>query len=159
MANETLVKSQPKQEMAPLWPDFEHFRNEMQQMMTTILRRPWGWHEMPSLPAFQPALNLFQEKGNLVAELAVPGMERKDITVNVSDHTLTVTGEFKREEKSEKERSFYSECYSGKFSRSVRLPAEVKSKDVSAALKDGILRVSMPLADPKSHEVTQIAVK
>ncbi len=159
MANDTLVKTPEKQELVTTWPDFEQFRNEMQQMMSSMFARPFGtWWEMPAMPAIRPALNLFQENGKLVAELAVPGMEKKDIKINVSGHMLSVEGEFKKEEKTQKERSFVSECYSGKFSRSVRLPAEVKSKDVQADLKDGMLRITMPLADPKSHEVTQIPI-
>lgn len=157
MANETLVKSEPKQQLAPMWPDFMHFRNEMQQMMSNMFARPFGsWLEMPEMPSMRPALNLFQQDGKLVAELSVPGMEKKDIKINVSDHLLTVEGEFKKEEKVQKERSYMEERYTGKFSRSVRLPAEVKSREVNAELKEGILRITMPLADPKSHEVSQI---
>lgn len=160
MANETPVKPQPNA-IAPMWPDFEHFGNEMQRMMAAMFARPWsGLPEMmPALTKAHPALNLYQENGKLIAELAVPGIEKKDLKINVSDRMLTIEGEYKREQKTQKERSYICECSSGEFSRSVRLPAEVKSKEAQADLKDGMLRITMPLVDPQSHELTQIHVK
>ncbi len=160
MANEMLTKAEPKQELVPMWPDFEHFRAEMQKMMGDMLSRSF-WPSMASMqmPSMRPALNLFKENANLVAELAVPGLTRKDLHITISDQLLTVEGEFKKEEKSKKDQTYVCECYTGKFSRSTRLPAEVSSKKSQAELKDGMLRITMPLADPGRHETTRIEVK
>ncbi len=160
MANEMLTKSEPKQELMPMWPDFEHFRNEMQKMMGDMFSRNF-WPTMTSMqmPALRPALNLFKENSNLVAELAVPGLSKKDLHITISDNLLTVEGEFKKEDKSKKDQTYVSECYTGKFSRSTRLPAEVSSRKAQAELKDGMLRITMPLADPGRHETTKIEVK
>ncbi|GMU53999.1 MAG: hypothetical protein AMXMBFR33_31450 [Candidatus Xenobia bacterium] len=160
MASEMLTKAEPKQDLVPMWPDFEQFRTEMQKMMGEMFSRSL-WPSMASMqmPAMRPALNLFKENSNLVAELAVPGLAKKDLHITISDQLLTVEGEFKKEEKTKKDQTYVSECYTGKFSRSTRLPAEVNSKKAQAELKDGMLRVIMPLADPGRHETTRIEVK
>ncbi|MEW6283521.1 MAG: Hsp20/alpha crystallin family protein [Candidatus Eremiobacterota bacterium] len=163
MATQTLPKPAESQQQAPApwrpW-DFEQLRNEMMEMFdhlfgrsTTVApRMTWRTLGMPSV-------NLFKENSNLILEAAVPGFDKKDIHINVTRDHVTISGESRKEEKTEKERYYHSELHYGSFSRSMRLPADVDSGKTHAELKDGVLRITMPILDPARHQEVKVAVK
>ncbi len=95
------------------------------------------------------SVDVYEEKGNVIAEMHVAGMEPEKIDVNVEDNYLRVTGQ-KKEEKEEKNRSYYyKEIQRGSFERTVRLPANVKSEEAKASYDDGVLRVIVPKEEPE----------
>lgn len=162
-----LEKSPAKQEEAPTlwspWPDMNQIRSEMMDMMNGMFRRHWMGQGQPFGEAastlFSPALKLYKQDKNLIAELAVPGLDRKNINLNVTRDTLSISGEYKKEDSSKKDQVFHSEIHYGSFQRSVRLPVEVDANHVKAELKDGILSVTMPMANPERHQQVKIDVK
>lgn len=103
------------------------------------------------------ALDLYQENNQLVAEMAIAGLDPEHTHVSVVDDILRISGS--REEKEEKKgKNFYSkEIRRGSFERSIRLPAQVSAQDTKASYKKGILKVFMPLK--KSSEEKRIPVK
>ncbi len=82
----------------------------------------------------------------LVAEL--PGVDRKDIEVNVTDDSVTLNAEKKTEETREDEGYFHQERRYSSFQRSIRLPAEVVAEDTKAEYKNGVLQLELK----KKHE-------
>jgi HSP20 family protein len=101
-------------------------------------------------------LDVYEKDGKYVVEMAVPGFEAKDINVEVSGATVTVSGE--HAEKSEKKGVKYHrrEMRRGSFSRSVTLPQDLDANGVSATIEKGVLKVELsptkPIA-PKKIEV------
>ncbi len=86
----------------------------------------------------------------------VPGFAGEDIEVTLENNLLTITGERTQAEKTEGENFLHSERKIGRFSRSVRLPDQVKADSVVARLKDGVLTVTVSKADeskPRRIEV------
>lgn len=103
-----------------------------------------------------PALDLREDKDNLVAVLEVPGMKKEDIEVSVHEGVLSLSGERKRESESDEAGVHRSERTYGRFQRTLTLPKPVKVTDIKAAYKDGILTVTMPKteeAKPKQISV------
>ena len=86
----------------------------------------------------------------------VPGFKPEEIEISINDKTLIMSGETKKEEKSEAENTVYTEWRSNRFFRQLTLPAEVNADKVKASLKDGVLYLKLPKAAP--HEAKQIAV-
>jgi HSP20 family protein len=80
--------------------------------------RAW-WPERWSLPAVldiePPVVDFYKEKDDLVVKAELPGIEKQDIEVNVTDHTLTIKGEKKKEEKAEEANYYRSERSFGSF--------------------------------------------
>lgn len=103
-----------------------------------------------------PRTNLY-DKGDvfeLVAE--VPGLTNDDLEVKIQGNYLEITG--KREVKSpEGYRAHRSERGSASFTRSLTLPSDVDSSKVTAALKDGLLVLSLPKAE--AAKPRQISIK
>ncbi|SEI19529.1 Hsp20/alpha crystallin family protein [Tardiphaga sp. OK245] len=90
----------------------------------------------------------------ITAEL--PGLEKKDVTLNVADNVLTIRGE-KKNEREEKEKDYHLvERSYGSFSRSIELPAGVKSEDISAEIAKGILKVTVQKPAPKVSKQIEI---
>ena len=104
--------------------------------------------------AWNPGIDVFERDNRLVTKIDLPGLKKEDVTVEVTDGYLTISGERKREESSEQE--FLTERSYGKFQRSLTLPSAVDAEAVKANYKNGLLQVVLPKAEqtkPKQIEV------
>ena len=135
---------------------------------TNWLRRP-GWDlfdrffedfGLPSLiteeTSFSPTLDVSETEKELIVKAEVPGMDKEDIGINLSDGLLTIKGEKRHEKKEEKENYHCIERRYGTFSRTMRLPVDVETDKVDATYKDGVLTITLPkseTAKPKKIEV------
>lgn len=93
---------------------------------------------------FLPAIDIYQETDNVVAEVALPGIDPKDVDIVIENDVLTISGERKSEREVKREDYYHREVRSGNFSRSVVLPMSVKGDEATAKYEKGILRISMP---------------
>ncbi len=109
--------------------------------------------EMPGIVGdFAPEVDLAENETELRMSVAVPGMEKDDITVDTTEHSVTVSG--KREDRHEDENKLMCQQSYGSFSVSYRLPEAIRTDDVSATYKDGMLEITMPKAHEKeSHKI------
>lgn len=117
------------------------------------------WPEWPRWEGeeFTPTFNFYEKDGkyHLIADL--PGVKRDEISVNVEDNIITVSGKRESEKEEEKANYYFKESTYGSFSRSLRLPTEVEEDGVEASFKDGVLKVEMK---PKeSAKVRKIEIK
>ena len=94
-----------------------------------------------------PSLDVFEDKENLVVQLEVPGMKKEDFEIALHDGVLSISGERRFEEKRQAAAGYRAERFEGRFQRSVTLPKSVQAEKVKAAYKDGILTVTLPVAE------------
>lgn len=113
------------------------------------------WPDFWRTPRFRfpalktPRVDISETKENVIAEVELPGVEPKDIDVNIEDNVLTVKTTT-RKKKEEKKKDYYrKEISAGFYRRSVPLPAEVKGDKAEATYEDGILKVVIPKVSPK----------
>lgn len=106
---------------------------------------------------FVPAMDIRQDKDNVIVEMSLPGIEAEKVDINVENDVLTVSGH--REEKKETRREDYyrKEIREGSFSRSVVLPMHVKGDKAEAMYEKGMLRIMIPKAEEAKPK--KIAVK
>jgi HSP20 family protein len=91
-----------------------------------------------------PSLDVSETNGEVEARLDLPGIKPEEIDIQLSDNTLTVSGQ-RKEEKEEKGKTYHRmERRQGSFSRTVLLPCSVNEDKVSAQYKDGVLSIKMP---------------
>jgi HSP20 family protein len=107
-----------------------------------------------------PAVNITESKDNYDVALAVPGLKKSDLKIDVQGNMLTISSE-KEETKEEKDRRFTRKEYNyTSFSRSFTLPDEVKQEKIEARYEDGILKLTLPRKEEaKIFSSKQIAVK
>ena len=91
-----------------------------------------------------PAVNIKEDEKNYFLDLAVPGMDKKDIKIDINEDILTVSSESKHEATEEKEGYKKKEFNYSSFCRSFYVPENVERDKISANYKDGILTVSLP---------------
>jgi HSP20 family protein len=104
-----------------------------------------------------PSIDVSENDGHITVRAEMPGLEAKDIDINVSGDLLTLKGD-KKEEKEEKEaRYHFKESYAGTFQRVVRLPAEVQSDKANAKFKNGVLDIVLPKA--RETQTKKIEIK
>lgn len=103
-----------------------------------------------------PPVEIFEKEDNLVLRAEIPGMNQKDIELQVENGTLMLRGE-KRYDKDVKEQQVHrGERYYGTFMRSFSLPTTVDTEKIRANYKDGVLEVVLPKAEtakPKRIEI------
>lgn len=92
-------------------------------------------------------LDMFEDGGTLVVRAELPGVAKDDLSVKVAEDTLLISGERRHEEKVERRDYMRVERNYGSFSRSIPLPEGVKTEEISATLKDGVLEVRLPRAE------------
>jgi HSP20 family protein len=129
----------------PAWDLFDRFFED--------LELPMRFREETE---FTPAFDVSETEKELIVKAEVPGMDKKDININLSDGLLTITGEKKHEKKEEGENYHCFETRYGKFSRTMRLPTDVDTEKVDAMYKDGVLTITLPKTEtvkPKTVEI------
>ena len=85
-----------------------------------------------------------EKDGNLVLRAEIPGVEQKDIEVQLDGNVLTLKGERKLEHQEDRNNYYRTERYSGTFARSFKLPETVDRDKIKADYRDGILTVTIP---------------
>ena len=93
------------------------------------------------------SVNVWEEKGDLYIEMAMPGVKKDDIDIEVNADTITIRGTVKKEEKDEKDRKYYYKSMEEYFEQTFNLPAMVDSSKADATYKNGILTVKLPKAE------------
>ena len=96
---------------------------------------------------FAPAFDVSETDKELIVKADVPGMDKEDINISLSDGLLTITGEKKKEKEDKNENYHCVEMRYGKFSRTMRLPVEVDTEKVDATYKDGVLKITLPKSE------------
>jgi len=99
-----------------------------------------------------PAVNIKENDGEYVVELAAPGMTKKDFHIELENDVLTINSEKKEEvrEKDEEGNYYRKEFSYQSFQRSFRFPQDiVNAEKINASYKDGILRLTLPKVDEK----------
>lgn len=94
----------------------------------------------------QLAVDVYQTPETLVIKSAIAGIEPEDLDIAVHRDMVTIRGRRKRQEHVHRDDYLFQECYWGSFSRSIMLPVEVDPDGVTASIKSGILRVTLPKA-------------
>jgi len=144
--------------------DLPRWERDMDRMMEDFFGRrfrPWRpdrWFRTDELEVRAPVVDLYEEKDDIVVKAELPGMEKNNIEVNLSDSTLTIKGEKKKEEEVKEENYYRSERSYGRFLRSIELPKAVHADKVKASFKNGILEVRVPKTEEAKTKEIKVKV-
>ena len=105
-----------------------------------------------------PIIDVFEEKDDIVVKAELPGMEKDKIEVNLTDHTLTIKGEKKKEDEVKEEDYYRGERSYGSFLRTLDLPKDVRADKVKASFKNGILEIRMPKTEEARTKEVKVKV-
>lgn len=137
---------------------------EMERMFENYLSRNWmhpfrmEWPSFPKIAApFSgkiPSVDVIDRDNEVIVKAELPGVDKKDIDISVTQNTVTIKGTTSHEEKEEKGDYYRCEMSRGSYSRTLSLPADVDEGKSKAKFKDGILELSLPkLKKSKRHTI------
>jgi HSP20 family protein len=130
--------------------------NRLQEQVQRLFAVPAADFGSQFFNVWAPALDVYEDKDNLVVKLEVPGMKKESFEIALQDGVLSIAGERRFEEKREKAAGYRAERFEGRFQRSVTLPKAVEADKVKAAYKDGVLSITLPISEEARPK--QIAV-
>ena len=105
---------------------------------------PRGLRALRASEMWNPELEITQQNNELVVRADLPGLKKEDITIDVTDNDITISGERRKEQESEQGGVYRSERTYGSFSRTIRLPEGTMTDQAKASFKDGVLEIRIP---------------
>lgn len=101
----------------------------------------------------QLAVDVFQTEHEFCIQAPIAGVEQGDIDIAIENEMLIIRGERREPVVGKEKKYFYQECYWGPFSRQIILPEDANHEKIKASLKNGILVIRIPKAEPKKKKV------
>ena len=108
--------------------------------------------------SFVPAAEMTETEDAVHLKLEIPGMEAKDLDIQVTADSVAISGERRSETKTEENGMTRSEFRYGKFQRVIPLPTRVQNNSVQAEYKDGILVLNLPKAEEEKNKVVKVSL-
>jgi HSP20 family protein len=115
-----------------------------------------GKREDAGLKAWTPAVDVYEDENSFMIKMDLPEVSREDVNVSLNENTLSISGERRVENEDKRENYHRVERRYGQFYRSFTLPPNINAEAISAQVKDGVLRLTLPKreeARPKQIEV------
>jgi len=123
---------------------FPRLENEMEDLMERFWEdggERWG------LTQFTPSLNVSETEGGYEVSAKLPGLKPEEVTVELKEGNLVISGE-KKEETDEKGKTFHQiELRHGEFRRVVQLPGAVDEEKIEAEFENGLLKIHVPKSE------------
>jgi HSP20 family protein len=139
------VTSNKRQATKTAWPVLQHPILEMERAIDHFLERNWPLENLFQAEGLRmPSLDVVDRDNEVLVRAEVPGIDKKDLNVSITDNLLTIKGQTSHEKEQEKGDYYRHEISSSSFARSVTVPANVNAAKVVANLKDGILEIKLP---------------
>jgi len=132
----------------PMLQDLFEFRRNFDDIFQRFFPQQFGeWGEKERMMAWMPPVEIFVEKDKIHARVALPAVRLEDVTLQVHQNQLTISGERKREREVKDEQFLQRELNYGRFERTIPLPEGVVPDKVEATYHDGILEITAPLSE------------
>lgn len=123
--------------------DLRTLQEEVNRLFSTNLTRGFG-EEGIGRGAWNPSVDIYENKDQIVLEAELPGMKRDDFELSVENNVITLRGERQFEKKEESDNYHRVERSYGSFTRSFTLPQSVSAEGATAEYRNGVLRVTLP---------------
>jgi len=113
------------------------------------------------VPVQTGEMEMYEDDDNVVVKLKAAGFEPEQIDISIEGKVLSITGkiEMEKEKEDNKRKYYYKEMRNESFTRSITLPTTVKSEEIKAEIKNGILKVTLPKAEEVKPKKISINVK
>ena len=145
-----LIRWEPLREMASL-------QNDMQRVLGTFFDTPTTAVSGNGVRRWVPPMDLVETEEHFVLRADLPGMGEDDVTIEVQDRTLTLSGERKAEHEANGEGYYRLERATGAFTRSLTLPEGIDAEQIGARFEHGVLEIRIP--KPEERKPRRVAIQ
>jgi HSP20 family protein len=146
----SLIKWEPLSDLVSL-------RDAMDRLFEDSVVRMRG---LPAVFGTEPlALDIYETADSVVVKSTVPGVKAEDIDITITGDVLTIKGETKTEDKTEKANYIRQERRYGAFQRSVQLPGSLVTDKAEAAFENGVLTLTIPKSEESKPKTIKVEAK
>ena len=132
----------------------EDLQEEINRLFDTSLSLPKVRDEI-----FIPSVDISEDRDNVYVDVDIPGLEQKDIKVNLNKDTLVISGS-KQESKEEKNKNYHRiERFQGSFLREIPLDNNIDTSQVKAQYKNGVLHITLPKKEEEKTKSIEVKVE
>ncbi len=162
MANEnrelTKTTSILDKPMSRIFSPFE----EMERMFEGLFPRNWFRPQRDEWPLMQlevrvPRVDVVDRDDEILVRAEIPGVDKKDLEISVTEDTLTIKGSTRHENKEEKGDYYRSEISTGVFARTLMLPGSVNADKAESEFKDGVLKLTLPKVEKAKRRTIKVS--
>lgn len=157
-SKQELQKAEPKRALSP----FEEMDRLFEDYFSRGWMRPFRW-EWPSLGEMakpfegkMPKVDVIERDDEVVVKAELPGVEKKDLDVSVTENSVTIKGTTSHEAKEEKGDYYRCEISRGAYARTVALPSYVDADKAKASFKDGVLELKLPKVEKSKRRTVEV---
>ena len=145
----TLVKWKPMNSMFDVFNDMDKLFNNYRINDSIINDDDSFW-----IPSF----DIIESTNSFILSTDLPGLEKKDINIDINDRLLTISGERKTNIKKDNDDWLYNELRYGRFSRSFTLPESINENKIKANFKNGVLNLEIEKIKPIKTKFKKIEI-
>jgi HSP20 family protein len=113
--------------------------------------RNWPGASLRGADLWAPQIEVHQRNNEIVVRADLPGMKKEDVSIEVTDNDITISGERRQEEESERGGIYRSERSYGSFCRTIPLPDGAMTDQARATFTNGVLEIAMPAPPPETR--------
>lgn len=103
-------------------------------------------------------IELTEKENNFVLKAVLPGLNKEDINIEVSEEYVIISGEYKNQYEENNELIHRSEFYSGRFERKISMPQKINHQKVKAEYQNGILTLTIPKSEKEINKLVKISL-
>jgi len=108
---------------------------------------------------FIPALDVYQDKDNVVVETQLPGVDPENVNISIENDVLTIEGRAEKKTEVDEKNYYRKEIRSGSFHRAVALPTSVAGEKAAADYSGGVLKITIPKEERAKPKQIKISAK
>jgi len=141
---------------------FEFMRrlnSEMDRLFESNLGGSGELESSGTATTWMPRIEKVQRDNQLVIRAELPGLNKDDVTINVDEGLLEISGERHQEDENKDDESYWTERSYGSFYRAIPLPDGVDEDKISANFDNGILNVTVPVPPQHQHKAKRVQIK
>lgn len=144
--NKDVSRGEPKHLLSPFDNIEKLFEDFFPRSMLRQFKSEWPSTSTLAAPfeGGMPKVDIIDRDDEIFVRAELPGVNKKDIDISMTDYTLIIKGETKKHEKEEKGDYYRFETSQGSYIRTLSLPAEVNSDKAKTSFKDGVLELTLP---------------
>lgn len=136
--------------------EIDSLQREMNRLFDNLTTTPTSREDREV--AFVPPAEMHEMQDAIHLQLEIPGMEAKDLDVQVTAEAVSISGERKSETKTEEKGMTRTEFRYGKFRRVIPLPTQIQNDKVQGSYKDGILSLTLPKVQAEKTKVVKVNI-
>tara|TARA_B100000287_G_C20198595_1_gene609054 strand:+ start:122 stop:598 length:477 start_codon:yes stop_codon:yes gene_type:complete len=155
MSRNKLLRYRPHSTTELITP-FDSLLNELFNDNFPVLTKSFG--EDFFVKGSYPKVNVIDNDNDIIIEAAVPGMSKEDITLNVKDDVLTISGKSNQNDKYTNGSFLRREIKKSRFERSFALGENLNKEAITASCNSGILVLTLPKLQPEDKKVSSYSI-